>query len=95
LSLDLDDRAVRGAAGAQEDRHPHHSFVADDARFHRRAIHHRGHQRDQSLLRKIDVANLFASVVQNIAQTQMDGPEPDRQPFKVLFRQRRQKSISG
>ena len=40
-------------------------------------------------------ANLFASVVQNIAQTQMDGPEPDRQPFKVLFRQRRQKSISG
>src|SRR5437867_3907657 len=83
-TCNLHDSAIGRCIAPKEKSHPDHSVVSGQTHFSGRTIFHGVEQRDDSASRKINVVQVLAKLIDNVAQTETYISQMWNQVF-VLF----------
>ncbi len=78
---------------AERDGGAQHALAAHETHFERHAPFGHGHQRDQAIVRKIDVADGVARLAQHGADVHLDLVERRQHPCQLLRRERGQQQV--
>ncbi|EEF23358.1 conserved hypothetical protein [Ricinus communis] len=89
----LHDGAHLRRVVAERDGGAQHSLAAHEAHFERHAAFGHGHQGDQAVVRKIDVADRVARLAQHGADVHLDLVERRQHPGQLLRRKRGQQQV--
>ena len=81
----LDDGTHARDAHAENERHPRHAFVADDADLERPPFVDRGQQRYQAVKGKVDMTDWLSGFVEHLTELQFNRLELGQQPLLILL----------